>query len=355
MASSIVDTGINALVAIISDALKHKGPGASLTQYTRDTNIMSRVYIEASVANDDIALPLLGMLNQMYACWVITALNFTNICQSGRTVGDTLRTVRGNESYKDTVTLINDDFGQEVLNKEYLSVEATVVDVDKEAQRLVTGRLIELDFLMPASNSGDKPSTFKLYLYVQLFPYILTSEICNGFLTANFTPSLTQRWRAVKAGEISFWKDFVFAQDLIKKQADIVRKDKSGVIAEMLFNKQNMLFRYLSSVISGSYVNRNAASNILIISKETFEKACREANVDFTKFIVRQKCFATTMSVVIGVVDTLYGTVDLYFNGLQTKGTYNFNMINKIGSKGKDSFDLKEIMTAMTQGNSPKF
>lgn len=352
--SELVDKGISALVSIIKDVMHHQGtPGTSLTQYTRDTNIISRVYMEHTVANDDVAMPLLGMLNQMYACWVITALNFTNICQSGRTIGDTLRTVKGNEAFKDTVTLINSDFGKEDLDKKVVSMEAGLVDMDKESQRLVTGRLIELDFYLDPTS--EKPKTFKLYLYVQLFPYILPTDVCEGFLGSNFTPSLAQRWRAYRAGEISFWKDFVFAQDLIKKQAAIMKKDKSGILAEMMFNKQTLLFKYLISVIGGGSVNRNAASNIIVMTKETFTKACNECNVDFTDFFIRQRCFLNTMSVVIAIVDVLYGTVDMYFNGLKTKGTYNFNMINKIGSKGKDSFDLKEIMTAMSQGNSPKF
>ena len=55
------------------------------------------------------------------------------------------------------------------------------------------------------------------------------------------------------------------------------------------------------------------------------------------------------------VVDPMYGTMKMYFAGIPTVGTYSYTMINKIGSKGKDSFDLKEVMTAFSQGQAPRF
>ena len=36
-------------------------------------------------------------------------------------------------------------------------------------------------------------------------------------------------------------------------------------------------------------------------------------------------------------------------------GTYTFDMVNRVGAKGKDNFNLKEVMTAFSQGMSPRF
>ena len=58
----------------------------SLTAYTAKSNVISRVYLDQSVAADDICIPLLGTLNQLYCCYVISALNLDSYVIGGRTV-----------------------------------------------------------------------------------------------------------------------------------------------------------------------------------------------------------------------------------------------------------------------------
>ena len=389
------EAGLSKLVEFIREGgIEKKMP--SLTAYGHQANVMGRVYIEDSIAQDDIAIPLMSILNQMYCCWIITALGIDSRCADGRSVRTRLQLVSG-ESFTDKLMSdISSDFGVEKSSKVKPSLEAKVIEMDLESQRLVCGRLIELDFIMntvttettnnttdsnsvsfkgpltdrskieaETSNSQSKMngtktitqkgSLAKIYMYVQLVPYILKSEVAEQFMSLNFTPTLSQRIQQLRAGEISFVKDFIFARDLIKKQSTALKQDNTGIVNEMLVRQRNSLFRWIAGLTNILPERHNLANAILILDKQTFDKACREAHVDFDSYITRNKFFLKTFSMVMCVVDPMYGTMKMYFAGIPTVGTYSYTMINKIGSKGKDSFDLKEVMTAFSQGQAPRF
>lgn len=382
--------GIASTIAMVKDTWK-KGTTPSLTAYTKQANIMSRLYIEDSILRDDICVPLVGVLNQLYVGYILAALNMDACCANGRTVREQFQTVATEN--QNVVKDILENFG---TNKYKPSLEAgPVVEEEPATQRLPVSRVIEITMQgiqvlsekESENNSGtvvtddngktsidvnggtqsksnisvaNKQSTyqFKAYLFVQLIPYILKPEIVDGYIGANFTPPISARWKAYKAGEISFWKDFVFAGDLIKKQAKILKKDKDNVIGDMLNRQHSALFKWwegLFGMATGGHGSHNTANTMLITNKITFDRACRENRINFADKTQRQKFFNKTWSMLICVVDPLYNTVDMYFNGLDVKGTYTFAMINKVGAKGSDSFDLKEVMSAFSQGMSPKF
>lgn len=403
------DAGTNAARNMVS-ASKN-----SLPAYTKQTNVMSRTYIEDTILRDDICPPLVGVLNQLYVSYILSALNIDTLCANGQTVRQMLEVV-STESF-DLVDAIMDKFGSSNYT---FSNEDGVVDLEPATQRLPVGRLIELTMTgavalgssskdissstttkkddpyvertshgdatrssgsnvetteygddnryVPERNSttqdtsisqkeGSTTSTynFKAYIYVQLIPYVLKPEVVNGYISANFNPPISRRWQQFRAGEISFWNDFVFTRDLIKKQAEVLKKDRSGVISNMMLSNYGKLFRFISGLIGLKPISHNTANSIMICSKEAFTKACNETGLNFADYTQRQKYFTKTWSMIICVVDQPYGLVDMYFNGVNMKGTYTFEMLNKVGAKGQDSFNLKDIMSAFSQGMTPKF
>lgn len=362
----------------------------SLSQYTKDTQVFAHAYVDYDLVGDDICVPLLGTLNQMYVSFVITALNLDTFCASGRTVSDMIRKISSHEQLVSNIDIvgakgnINTDTvlgrfvtgrvvpkseERDVLQGVTLipspSVEAGPIDLERESQRLITGRLIELDINSPVvtedntlGNYGSQKkqfTTFKLYIYVQIIPNVIPAEVCKGFLTANFVPTLAHRWKQVKAHEIKFWKDFVFASDLIKRQGDALKADKTGILLNMIKNKNGKFISQIWDMITKGDPSRNLANSFLIMSRDNFRQACAESNIDFTDYRQRQKFFLMTYCMMVVVVDSMSGSVDIYINGFKLVGNYTYDMINKVGSKGKDNFNLKEIMTAMSGGSMPRF
>lgn len=362
----------------------------SLSQYTKDTQVFAHAYIDYNLVGDDICVPLLGTLNQMYVSFVITALNLDTFCASGRTVSDMIRKISSHEQLISNIDVVGvkgnvnvdsvigsfangrvvpkseeQDVLRGVQMIECPSMEAGPIDLERESQRLITGRLIELDINSPVVTEDNtlgsygsqrkQFTTFKLYIYVQIIPNVIPAEVCKGFLTANFVPTLAHRWKQVKAHEIKFWKDFVFASDLIKRQSDALKSDKTGILLNMIKNKNGKLISQIWDMFTKGDPSRNLANSFLIMSRDNFRQACAESNIDFTDYRQRQKFFLMTYCMMVVVVDSMSGSVDIYINGFKLVGNYTYDMINKVGSKGKDNFNLKEIMTAMSGGSMPRF
>jgi len=322
-----------------------EGLSISLTEYTRDANIISKVYIEKSIINDEIAIPLMATLNQMYVGFVMTALGLNTYVDHSRTVRDRIRTI-STESYIDALDIIENNFSK----LEYSTEASGPVKLDTDVQKLVVGRIVEMDMGIPSSKDG-KIQSMKVYLNVMLIPNSIDNKVAEQVIAINYSPPISQRLRRVMAGEIKFWKDFVLAQDLIKQHKEALKHDKSGILYEMSKASQNAL----AQTLLGLFIEEpkhNLANSILIIDKVSFKKACTQAGINFDDYITRQKFFVKSMMMMIVVVDTMYNLVEMYFNGLKNKGEYTYNMINKAG-KEKSDVDMKNLMTMYAQGIAP--
>ena len=424
----------------------------SLTAYTAKSNVMSRVYLDQAVAADDICIPLLGTLNQLYCCYVMSALSLDSYVIGGRTVRDVIGSVASEGFNLEPYQLVNAVFGESkaAVMETVAALEANgAMDLEKDSQRFIVGRMIEIrlsaggmltttshatnstdnnttnDKYTPKSQpviyeieladgskhpyietnpttgkrqymfvdldgkptydpkkakrqmndvrvGGDQTTTkstvsnttetqsehiqeFTAYIYVQLIPRLMTTDSSRLMLDIQYVPTLSERWRKYRAGEISFWKDFVFARDLINKQHQALKNDKSGTIGQLLTKSRGKLAQYFLGLMGMRDPSHNLASAITIISKDAFDRACKENHIDFTNIRMRNNYFNRTFTMMMVVVDTMYGKVDIYYNGVDYVGTYTFDMVNRVGAKGKDNFNLKEVMTAFSQGMSPRF
>lgn len=374
--------GLADLVAAIRDA--KQGMASSLTQFTKNMNVMGRVYVEDSIAADPIAIPLVGSLHQMYISYIMAALNLDSYCMNGRTVRQLYEIVQTEEFHRDPAAVIKDFFNSTIrpeMERQQVesmvisdedfasrwndksiaplkgSMEGGIYKLDDDAQRLVAGRLLEFDLQAPVMQ-GDKyvnQTPFKAYMYVQLIPYIMNADTMGTFLKANYETNLKIRWDKLRTGEINFWHDFVFALDLVKQQAQVIKNDRTGVVAEMMNQNRNKLFRWLAGLLDIMPESHNLANAIMIMDRNTFRQTTNEYHIDFRNTDVRQKFFNKTFTMIVCIVDLTYQTVDMFFNGVQNMGQYTFDMINKVGAKGKDNFNLKEIMQAFSQGMTPRF
>ena len=322
---------------------------SSVTAYTRDTGVSSRMYIEQQLANEDIIVPLISTLHQMYIGYILTALGLQNIVAGDRKVRDLLQLV-STEGYNDAMLIMNKEFG--VPGRAGMEDgNSGIVELDSQNQRLVAGKLIEFDIV--SGMYQGKPATVKANIYVQLLPYIIQSEVVTAFASLNFTLASDKRWAQYKAGEISLFKDYIMASDLVAKHRDALKADKTGVLADMVNRQHGGAVKYMLSLTGLNPENHNSASSILIADKNTFDRACHDAGINFQNVAERQGFFNKSFMMFVVLVDPLYNKIDLYLNGIQSRGEYTFNMINKVG-KNKDT-DVKDMMAMFGQGSVPKF
>ena len=346
------------------------GLSHSLPDYLKTTNIMSKVYIENTLYEEDVLLPLMGMLNQLYCAYVLTALQMNQYVQSNRTVRDLLEVV-ATDALEYCVESIMGGFGSNDDNTVIYKTE-DIISLDKKEQMLFSGRVVEIEMGVPGASRQDpsNPNSpfqldnkvnmqqIKISIIVQLLPYLITSDVAEETIKLNLDHSYWVRFKQAKAKEISWIWDFFMERDIINDKRKALKEDKTGLLYEMLQESSNSLSRALMSYIGILPRNHNIANSILIVNESSFRNACRNRGVDFNRDADRNRFFRESMMMFLVIVDPLHSRITMYFNGLDRVGNYNFKQIMSMvgaGTKGSDKYDLQSIMAAFGQGMVPKF
>ena len=337
----------------------------SLTEYTKRTLITSRVYVEDQLASEDITPKLLAMLNSMYSGFVLTALGLNNLIINGRNVRQMTAPI-ATEAYHDSFAdLVKTGFGDPSLEgnddddaKEKIkgfSVDPKKIDpkLEADSKTLFTGRLLQAN--IPCPGPDGKMGTFPLFFYVQLLPTIVPGPTMSEFLRANVSPTLKLRWAMWKAGEIRFWKDFVFECDRVAKRKKALKVDKDGFLREMEDRRAQLLKQKMANYKNkdAEARRRNLCNSIVIVTKRTIEGVCRDNGINLKSFTQRQELMQDTFAVMMCVVDTNYGTIDLYMNGIEGRGEYSAKMIEAAAKKGDNALDVKELLALISAGSMP--
>lgn len=319
---------------------------SSLTKYSKTTSVVSRVYIEEDVVQEDIMVPLMSVLNQIYISYVMTALQLHNVISNYSVIREAIQRV-STESFVDVIDLIEEQFGEEDPALEAIKN----IEIDKNVAHLASGRVIEFDFIV-GLDDNRKPITVSVPIHITLVPNQITANVAQAFLEQNFTPTMGRRWKQVKAGEISLFRDFILSADLVAKFKKALKEDETNVLKDMISSKNIARRKQMMNAASGK-VGNNIASSILVFNKRSFDKAAHEAGLDFNTFKDRQKFFEAALAMLVVVVDPMYESVDIYYNGLQQYSTLTNRMIESSGSKS-NGVDMKELMASIAKG-APKF
>jgi hypothetical protein len=324
----------------------------SLTKYSKTASVVSRVYVEDKLIDEDIMVPLMGTLNQIYISYVLTALQLNTAIGSYDVIRNALARV-STENFEDIFAEIDSHFSADSEVSLSVSTEAAnIIEIEKKVAHLASGKVIEFDFIV--SEKDGKPVTVTVPIHVSLMPNTVTSAVADAFLTLNFAQSTGRRWKKVKAGEISLFRDFLLSRDLVAKYAKAMREDDTNALKTMMDANNKARGKKFKKVANGGVGSNNIASSILVFEKRTFDRAANEGGFDFTNPKDRQTFFNASLSMLIVVVDTMYDSIDIYYNGMDQFSTFTYRMIEKSGS-AKDSIDMKTVMATLAKGSAPKF
>ena len=344
----------------------------SLTAYAKKTLITSRVYVEDQLASEDVTYKLIKLLNSIYSGFVMCAMGLNNLFVGGRTVRDMLNPI-ATETFQKFNDIIAAGFGDKEPVKPALesnNVEPTtpgdmnpskgsdphvISSIDQKnleasSAQLFCGRLLEMHIPLP-----DK-RVIPLYFYVQLLPKVIPQIVMSEFLRANISPSLKYRWAMWKAGELSFFKDFVFEADRVARRQKAIRADKDGILREIEDHRNKMLKKKMANFkTKEAYARqRNLCNSIVVCTKRTIDAVTREIGVNLKSFTQRNELMDDLFAVILAVVDTNYGTVDLYLNGIESRGEYTAKAIDAATKSGKE-LDTKELLALISAGSMPRF
>lgn len=269
----------------------------SLTSFGKTGRISSRVYIDASVAQDTVITDVLKTIHTQYCGLILTALQMNQLVSDGKTIQDLLKVVatedmqihqdvasvfmstpgqieherrqrelaqrhqreeenarrkqerdediarREKERSEDRENREKDDRINRFHKDQLAANDRAHKDKLHQSATGLTGKVVSFagDNHIPAGKvievtftNPDNPNhKITVNILVQLAPYIVPEDLAVQFIVKDQQPSFYQRWIQWRTGEISFWKDFIFQSDIIRNHEKLMKLDPSGVFASM--------------------------------------------------------------------------------------------------------------------------
>jgi hypothetical protein len=170
------------------------------------------------------------------------------------------------------------------------------------------------------------------------------------FITLNIDKDIYKRWLQWKAGEIKFFKDFIFEVDMLNKRKEALKRDTTGDLLAMLEKTKTAISERWMKLLFIKPNKQNIANTINIFDKYTFNKITNNSGYNFKRYSDRQKYFSRSYAMSVIVVDQDHNMVDMYWNGLENRGEYTFNQLQSASKK--DTLNLMAAMSQMSQ-NKP--
>lgn len=374
-----------------ADAAKFHNRGKSLVEKARQSFISSRAYVDKSLENNEITPNLLNVCHSFLIGLVTTAVHLENHVTAARTVSDFLAPIQSMESYTDVAdVLIESTLGLEAAVAQLnvpnrpapascVSTEAVThtkvaagVETDKtanrapaplsitaskvtEAQHLPMGKVIEVELTSPTTNAKTV-----VPITVRLAPFFMDSQTM-AHIFGNYGEGLSfeQRKLMVKAGEHTFWADFIGQKYRVKKLEQDLARDTRGELHDVIMQgRKKSRFRIMETLAHATGLSHNSptsnlANAIYIASEETMIRAKSEGAGDFDNYAVRQKFFDSAYALAIFVVDTRHDRVRIYINSIKDVAEYPFSTFRP--KKEFNTTDMMKLMGGLAAGRASVF
>ena len=158
------------------------------------------------------------------------------------------------------------------------------------------------------------------------------------------------RWQQLRAGEIRFIKDYLFALDLVEADKRALLADKTKTLTQM---REKRTKGILASLLRG-YASPNAISSMLFVTKETAKKMELVITGKFSNYHTRQNYFNGNSLMTLVTVDVTNERFTVYQRGIEEYGDYTFVDI-KGNDKKPNGVDIDATIKAYNLGNAASF
>lgn len=351
----------------------------SLPQFVKPSLIESPNFMQASLAEEPVVNDVIKNLYNLYIGYILCALQMNDMVVGNRRVRDLLETVSSTESFINSQMLVQGLSGAvEAFDPKSIQQAPGESDADYkrrlwEAQQrhdldksmlpsvtgsnhvpdrsisvpIASGRQVEVTFA-----AGPDREPIKVLINVKFNTRLIPNEVVEHIVSHDVTTSIFQRWLQFRAGEIRFFKDFIFKVDQMQRKAQAMKSDKTNVLYDMFTHKNESMFRRMLH-IAGKNKSYNLANSILMLDEETATYYARKSNFSFDKLADRKRFFDNTYNLFIVLIDNRFSRVTIYTNGIDQAASYSFNEMKASGSS--DKMSLKDIMEYLSKSQMPKF
>jgi len=165
------------------------------------------------------------------------------------------------------------------------------------------------------ANPSNPKSVMTVPVFIQMQPNVIPTIVAPRFIDRMIPASLWKRWTMMKSGELSFWKDFVFQVDMIKRKRDLLRDPAaSTALKQFLGNIHSKTLWAATHTAADS--SSNLANSVMVFTENSVDTAKRESGIDLHDNVDRQRYFSTTFTLCIVILDPIHQRCQIYFNGI---------------------------------------
>lgn len=333
-------------IEILNNLIESKK--TSLPRFTKQTIITCPVYLQKSISEEPVINDVLANTMNFYCGYIFSALNLNQYISSSTKVRDFIAPVTS-ETYLTNTALEGFDEANDIVNKfANPSMEASG-DKSKFIEsktNYLTSRILEVSIRV------DEKQTVSVILNVQIFPRIIPDKVAEAIIDLNVKPSLTQRWIQLRTGEISFWKDFIFAFDKLKKRREALKEDKNQDLYDFNVSSRYKFTNKVSNILSQNK-SHNISNRVMIYDETSFKKYCNNVNLNINNPSDRSKFFSRTFSMMLWLINPMYNTTTLYVDAIDTPGTFTFDQL-KSNSK-TDKVSMADVMEMFAKSQMPRY
>lgn len=349
--------------------------GKPITAITNQATIISRVFIDGSIVTEDVITNILKSTHKWYCAQIIAAFHLEKFVVGDRTVSDLMRPLQSGAAHTNPLNKAIDrknrlasfaarsggkldwtdpelqnmenEFQGEAGKKKEVKVAAdSVKSLDVGDNKIGPfGELLEIKFASPENPSA--PVTVPVF--VQMAPSLISAEAAPRFIDMNVSPSLWTRWTQMTAGEISFFKDFLFFSDITKRSAEIFKDPETREAFKEFTQMVGQKDRYsvMEAASNPAKYSKNLANSVIILSSDTVERARVESGINL--YHDMDSYFKQTYAMMVVIVDPSHQRVSVHFNGI--RGEINVPYSDFKPSKKGDQIDFTALVQAIASNN----
>lgn len=332
--------------------------GVAVSEASRKGVVASRLLIEQSLEDAEIAVPSALLLCKIYTAFVITAINVHQSIDRFEEVGSAMSRV----SMEGVMAAMGAqiDLGK-VMNavmeldefeySEHVTLEGMRDPGElNKLEKFMVSQYYEIEFEATENNNKFER---KVGLNVFMLPAVLEYPAIKHILKNGSQEKLFRRLIRAVVGEINPFLDLILCRDLIREQGQVIKQDKNNVLVDYYDDLLKKKRKYATDLLTGR-VRNNLANSILCVDEETLKTAAHEANIDFENRSDRKKFMAENFMVMVASLDQAHGLMTIYIAGIDDPVEVGFEKLKSMAS-GKGGVSPEQLTKILAQGNSPRF
>ena len=199
-----------------------------------------------------------------------------------------------------------------------------------------------IEIIVKVSDDNGKTKIVKFPVVIQGNVKFVSGKTLSLMYSKEESQSPLDRIDDMQAGSIDFWKDFVFARDMIRDYKSRRLQDREDVIKALRERKYNSL----SKVASNGFIGYNRYYQMLVITPSDVENIRKAFRGKLGNTRVRQQYLEETLSFSVSVVDDMHEYLDIYINGLENKIGTRLKDIKNSNKADEHMEELLKILTA---------